>query len=315
VAHEVRLEYAADTSEQGHLTGAQVRLAWTPPAGVVPPAVRAAAELAGRCDAAVVVVRTYESEAMDRPHLRLPNGQEALIREVAQANPRTVVVLMTGGPVECASWKDEVPAIVQAWYAGQEQGNALASILLGDVAPSGKLPWTFPAAEDRTPIRTPEQYPGVDGVVAYSEGVFVGYRGYDELEIEPAFAFGHGLSYTTFDYTDLQVSGPSTTSGDVRVSFRVANVGERAGREVAQVYVGRLPTDVPTPLRQLAGFVSVELQPGDATVLEVVVPRQSLSYWDVVSGGWVTPSGTVEVHVGASSRDIRQSAALHLADG
>jgi beta-glucosidase len=314
-AHEIRIDYAADTPEQGHLTGAQIRLAWTPPAEVVPPTVRAAADLARRCDAAVVVVRTYETEAMDRPHLRLPNGQETLIREVASANPRTVVVLMTGGPVETASWKGEAAAVIQAWYAGQEQGNALAAVLFGDAAPSGKLPWTLPAAGDRTPITTVEQYPGVDGVVTYSEGVFVGYRGYDELEIEPAFPFGHGLSYTSFGYSDLQVSHPSTTAEDVQVSFRLANTGDRVGREVAQVYVGRLPADIPTPLRQLAGFVCVELQPGAEEQLEVTIPRQCLSYWDVAAGGWVTPAGAVEVHVGASSRDIRLSGVLQLTAG
>jgi beta-glucosidase len=314
-AHEIRIDYAADTPEQGHLTGAQIRLAWMPPAEVVLPTVQAAADLARRCDAAVVVVRTYETEAMDRPHLRLPNGQETLIREVAKANPRVVVVLMTGGPVETASWQGEAAAVIQAWYAGQEQGNALAAVLFGDAGPSGKLPWTLPAAGDRTPISTPEQYPGVGGVVSYSEGVFVGYRGYDELEIDPAFPFGHGLSYTSFGYTDLQVSNPSTTADDVQVSFRLANTGDRAGREVAQVYVGRLPADIPTPLRQLAGFVSVELQPGADEQLEVAIPRQCLSYWDVAAGGWVTPPGAVQVHVGASSRDIRLSGVLQLADG
>jgi beta-glucosidase len=169
----------------------------------------------------------------------------------------------------------------------------------------GKLPLTFPSAVDRTPLTSTEQYPGVEGVVRYSEGVSVGYRGYDELDLDVAYPFGHGLSYTTFDYADLEVSNASITAGEVQVTFRVTNSGAHAGREVAQVYLGRLPGQTPTPPRQLAGFVPVTLKPGEATRLEVSIPCRCFSYWDVTTDNWVTPPGSVEVHVGASSRDIR----------
>jgi beta-glucosidase len=158
---------------------------------------------------------------------------------------------------------------------------------------------------DRTPITSKEQYPGVEGVVQYSEGVFVGYRGYDELGIDVAYPFGHGLSYTKFDYADLEISDTSPRTGAIQVTFRVTNSGTRTGREVAQVYVGRLAGQTPTPPRQLAGFVPVTLKPGEATRLEVSISRRRLSYWDVTADDWVTPAGSVEVHVGASSRDIR----------
>ena len=159
------LEYRADSAEQNDQIGAQLRLGWRPPAGTVPPLVREAAELASQSDVAVVIARTYESEMMDRPDLGLPGDQELLIREVAAANPRTVVVLMSGGPVMTAGWDAGVPAVLEAWFAGQEQGDAIARVLFGDVNPSGKLPLTFPVDEAHTPVATPEQYPGVDGTV------------------------------------------------------------------------------------------------------------------------------------------------------
>ena len=308
----LRLEYAADTPAQGTNTGAQVRLGWTPPEGYQPAAAVAAAEVARGCDAAVVVVRSYESEALDRPDLRLPNGQDAMIEAVTAANPRTVVVIMSGAPVETGRWNPAPAAIVQAWYPGQEQGTALARVLCGDVDPAGRLPLTMPRDLDHTPITSPAQYPGVGGVATYSEGVLVGYRGYDAHDIEPDFPFGHGLSYTSFDYADVEVTATADPQFLAVVSFQVTNTGARDGTEVAQVYVGTLPTSVVTPPRQLAGFAKVVMRAGDRQRLTVPIRRQSVSFWDADTHAWATPSGHVQVYVGRSSRNLPLTATITL---
>lgn len=323
--HEVRVEYAADAAGISGNIGAQMRFGWEPPAAAIPPQVREAADLAGRSDVAVVVVRDYESEEMDRPDLRLPNEQDQLIRAVAAANPKTIAVVQTGAAV-AMPWLDDVGAVVQAWYGGQEQGNAIADILFGGVNPSGKLPLTFPHAADMTPIRTAAQYPGVMGIVEYSEDVFVGYRGYEHFGIEPLFPFGHGLSYTTFDYADLWVEIVGASTGDpsqagatdetgtaARIRFTLMNSGEVAGAEVAQVYVGRLPGEVATAPKQLAGFVKVALDPGQHQDIIIDLPRSAVSYWDSGRQGWTTPAGEIPVCVGSSSRDIRLEGTLEIA--
>jgi beta-glucosidase len=307
--YAVAVEYAADAPEQSFFKEAMLRFGWQPPADVVTPMVAEAVELARQADVAVVVARTFESEAMDRPHLRLPGGQDELIRAVKAANPRTVVVLMSATPVETASWEQGVPAVLEAWYAGQEQGDAVARVLIGDVTPSGKLPLTFPRADDQTPLSTPEQYPGVGGAVHYTEGVLVGYRGYDALGIAPQYPFGYGLSYTTFAYSDLSVT-PRACDGaqPLAVQFAVENTGDRAGIEIAQVYLG-LPYAAGEPPRRLAGWARVRLEPGERRVVAVIVdpqaPGRPLSTWDTTSGGWTAAHGEATVFVGASSRDLR----------
>jgi beta-glucosidase len=302
--YHLRLEYSANSAEQGFLTGAQVRLGWVPPEGVVDPAVRAAAARAAEAHVAIVVVRDYESEQADRPHLVLPGAQEALVRAVAAANPRTVVVVMTGAPTDMSGW-DDAAAIVQAWYPGQAQGAALADVLFGDVDPGGRLPLTLPAV---APITDAASYPGVGGRVVYPEGVFVGYRGLGSTDADPPlFPFGHGLSYTTFDYSDLEVR---PGAGDVAgvASVTVTNTGDRVGSDVVQAYVGELSAPVPTPLRQLAAFAKVRLRPGESTRVELPIPVRAVSYWDVETHEWAQATGDVDVSIGASSRDIRASA-------
>ena len=310
---DILLEYAADTAEQGFLTGAQVRLGWVPPDGLVPPDAAAAAGIAARCDAAVVIVRGYESEGADRPSLLLPNGQEELVRAVCAANPRTAVVLMTGSPVQTQGWDEEAGAVVQAWFPGQQQGTALARVLFGDADPGGRLPLTFPVSDGQVPLRGAAAYPGEGGQVTYDEGVFVGYRGYDSREIEPRFPFGYGLSYTSFSYSSLTVqelparlakSGEPTGDDVAEVAVTVGNTGDRGGWEVVQLYVGALPAPVPTPPRALAGFAKVWLEPDQARQVTLRVPRRSVSYWDTATGEWIMPVGTVGVYAGRSSRDL-----------
>ena len=309
--HKVRIDYVADHPSVGSLfgvVGGKVKFGWRHPSSAVPPAIRHAASLARDSDVAVVVVRDYESEEGDRPNLTLPNEQDQLIRAVAAANPRTVVVLNTGAPVRMP-WLSRVPAVVEAWYGGQEQGNAIAAVLFGDVNPSGKLPVTFPLNMEETPTPREVQYPGVNDMARYTEGIFVGYRGYDQLGLDPLFPFGHGLSYTTFRYEKLRVESLRIEKGGkhaaARVGFTVENTGAVRGSEVAQVYVGRLPATVATPPKQLAGFARVTLAPGERERVLVGVSRRSLSYWSTRTDSWLTPKGRIPIYVGSSSRDIR----------
>ena len=315
--HSLRVEYINDApgSSDG---GPAVKLAWTTPAGVVAPQARAAAELAADSDVAVVLARDYSSEGGDRPDLNLPNGQEELIRQVAAANPRTVVVLTSGAAVQTSEWEDGIPAILQAWYGGQEQGNAIARILFGDVNPSGRLPITIPVNEASTPVSTPAQYPGNGLDQSFSEGIFVGYRGYEQFDIEPQYAFGYGLSYTTYDYSRVRVrsDGPAAAAGDgYSVDVRVENTGDVAGTETVQVYAGPLPTDaVTTAPKSLAGWAKVDLNPGERKRVQVSLDPQSFSYWDVDADTWVTPEGAVPLYVGSSSADIRLTGELQAAE-
>jgi beta-glucosidase len=213
------------------------------------------------------------------------------------------VVLNSGYPV-VMPWLKDVRAVLDMWYPGQEGGVATANLLVGTAVPSGKLPVTFPARKADAPTATsPLRYPGVNGQEYYSEGIFVGYRWYDEKGITPLFPFGFGLSYTTFRYSHLEVI-PATHGHSPRVRFTVTNTGSRSGTEIAQVYVGRLPTTVPTPLKQLAGVARVTLAPGQSERVTVGIDPLSLSYWDAAQHRWVTPLGPVPVLVGSSSRAI-----------
>lgn len=202
----------------GAVIGSKVRLGWQHPEGAVPSAMQDAAMLARQSDVAVVVVRDLRNEHADLPSLTLSNEQDLLVRTVVAANPRTIVVVASGGPV-LMPWLEQVPAVLESWYGGQEQGNALADVLFGDVNPSGKLPITFPRSDHDTPVSEPSQYAVRDDFIAhFSEGLAVGYRGYDQFGIEPLFPFGYGLSYTSFAYDRLHVV-PETTedSGPIQV--------------------------------------------------------------------------------------------------
>ena len=295
--HDVRIEYVNDAPRATD-AGPQFKFGWRPPVGVIAPQAAAAAALARNAKVAIVVVRDYAGEGEDKQTLRLPNGQSELIRQVAAANPRTIVVMTTGSPMQTSDWESSVPAVLQAWYGGQEQGNAVASILFGDVNPSGKLPVTAPVDETKTPVSAPERFP-IDRLDSqFTEGIYVGYRGYEQFSIMPQYPFGHGLSYTTFDYSNLRITPKSVT-------MTLKNSGLVAGSEVVQVYAGTLPTPVPTALKSLAGFARVPLQPGQSQDVTIALDPQSLSYWDVSSKAWVAPKGNVPIMVGASSSDIR----------
>jgi beta-glucosidase len=273
--------------------------------------IAAAAAAAKSADVAVVMVGDDETEGKDRPNLSLSGNQDALVEAVAAANPRTVVVLKTGAPV-LMPWVNQVPAILEAWYPGEEDGNAVAAVLFGDADPSGKLPVTFPVAAGDVPASTPAQYPGVNGTATYSEGVFVGYRHYDEAGIAPLFPFGFGLSYTSFSFSHLSVRAEP---GDrVTVTAEVRNTGKRAGAEVAQLYVGDPSSAAaPEPPNQLQGFAKVELAPGQRTRVTFTLPAQAFSYWDSTAHAWRVAGGAYQIRVGDSSRDLPLTATVHLA--
>jgi beta-glucosidase len=287
----------------------QIRLAWITPqqrqANLA-----AAVAAAKRSRTAVVFAYMEGTEGVDQPTLTLPDEQDQLIEAVAAANPRTVVVLNSGYPV-LMPWVKDVRAILDMWYPGQEGGRATADLLVGAAVPGGKLPVTFPARESDAPTATSTlRYPGVNNQEYYSEGIFVGYRWYDQNNITPLFPFGYGLSYTTFAYSHLKTKSDGKTP---RVQFTVTNTGSRTGTEVAQVYVGRLPTSVPTPVKQLAGDARVTLRPGQSTRLTVTLDPRSLAYWDTGTQRWVTPGGHVTVLIGSSSRDIRLRGVIQVA--
>jgi len=288
-------------AEEADLEPFQLRLAWITPeqrAAAVEEAVRAAEE----ASAVVLFAHQEGTEGSDRPSLSLPGIQDELITRVAAANPRTVVVLNTGAPV-LMPWIDDVDAVLQVWYGGQEGGEAMAALLLGEANPRGKLPVSFPRTETGHATGIPERYPGIDGQVSYDEGVFVGYRWFDSEGVDPLFPFGHGLSYTTFAYSDLDVQ--QRNEGYV-VTFTLSNTGSVAGVEVPQLYLGPPPSPaVPLPPRALAGFQAVRLDPGQSREVSLEVDARALSYWSGDAGAWVLLQGSRPVYVGSSSRDIR----------
>jgi beta-glucosidase len=249
------------------------------------------------------VPASQESEGFDRDDIELPAAQLALADAVIAANPRTVVVLSNGGVVRLSGLADRVPAIVEGWLLGQAGGGAVADVLYGEVNPSGRLAETIPVRLGDSPAYL--DFPGEHSHVRYGEGLFVGYRWYDARELEVTYPFGHGLSYTTFEYSDAAVS--SDESG-LTVRVTVTNTGDRAGADVVQVYTSLPDSAVVRAPRELKGFAKVALEAGESREVAVHVRRDDLAYWDTRVDRWVVESGPYTVEVGASSRDIRATA-------
>ena len=269
-----------------------------------------AAALAKSSDVAVVMVGDNQTEGKDQSGIALSGNQDALVRAVAAANPRTIVVVKSGGPV-LMPWVGQVPAILEAWYPGEEDGAVVADLLFGKVNPSGKLPLTFPANPGDVPANTPAQYPGVNGTATFSEGVLVGYRHYDASNITPLFPFGFGLSYTSFRFSHLTVD--RDRHGNVTVTANVTNTGHRAGAEVAQLYVGDPSSSaVPEPPNQLQGFSKVWLNPGQTRRVSFTLNARSFSFWDTASSSWRVAGGTYHINVGDSSRSLPLTTTVHL---
>jgi beta-glucosidase len=281
--------------------------------------VERAVTAARQADVAIVVAglnhsRFLDDEGTDRTNLHLPYGQGELIRQVVEANPRTIVVLISGPAIEMDPWLDQVPAILQAGYPGMEGGTAIARVLFGDVNPSGKLTCTYPKQLLDSPAHALDTYPGTNGTLFYKEGLLVGYRWFDAKDIEPEFPFGFGLSYTTFEYSNLKlVPGADTNSPVVSAEFDIANTGARTGAEVAELYIHQQHPGLPRPLKELKGFKKISLKPGEKKTVSIPLDQRAFAYYDPAKTGWVSEAGDFKILVGSSSRDIRLQDSFHLA--
>ncbi|MFC9050534.1 glycoside hydrolase family 3 C-terminal domain-containing protein [Streptomyces anthocyanicus] len=292
-------------------TGRATVLVAAPPAPDVTASLAEAVRAAGAADAAVVVVGTTEhgeSEGYDRTDLALGATQDALVRAVATANPRTVAVVNSGGPVELP-WREQAGAVLLAWFPGQEGGGGLADVLFGHAEPGGRLPTTWPAVLADAPV-TRTRPDG--GRLDYDEGLHLGHRGWLRHHRTPAYWFGHGLGYTTWRYEELTVP-PVTRAGDgLTVRVRVRNTGARAGREVVQVYLARPASALDRPARWLAGYAAVRARPGETVTATVRVPARALRHWSVAEHAWRTEAGPCRVLAGRSAGDVPLAAEVEV---
>ncbi len=253
-----------------------------------------------------------DCEGNDRKSYNLPYEQDKTIEAIAAVNPNIAVVIVSGNAV-AMPWVGKVPSIVETWYSGTEAGNALASVLFGDVNPSGKLPFTFPVRLEDNGAHALGEHPGDHVNVRYNEGLFVGYRWTDKENLKPLFAFGHGLSYTTFEYGKPTIDKKEMTAdGTVTVSVPVKNTGDREGKEVVQLYISDKKSSLPRPVKELKGFEKVTLAPGEEKVVSFTINSEALSYFDDKKHEWVAEPGKFEALVGASSTDIKGKVAFEL---
>jgi len=252
--------------------------------------------LAQSVDVAICVMATSSGEGSDRPNLQLPGDQTALCTAVGKANAKTIAVVINPGAVLTPPWDSSVAAILAMFMPGQEEGNALADVIFGAVNPSGKLPVTFPNKDNEVGF-TQQQYPGVNLHANYSEKLQIGYRWYTSNNVKPAYPFGHGLSYTTFNYTNLVVSGRT-------ISATVTNSGTKTGAEVAQLYLG-FPSSAGEPPLQLRNYSKINLTAGQSQTVSWTLSDVDVSIWDANTHKWAVQSGSFQVSVGSSSADIR----------
>ena len=272
-------------------------------------AITDAVRVARNADIAIVCVGRngeWDTEGSDLPSIELPGRQNELVAAIAQANPNTVVVLQTGGPVEM-NWLGAVNALVQSWYPGQEAGNAIADVLTGAVEPSGRLPQTFPVrwADNPAHSQDREVYPGVEGKVRYEEGIFVGYRHYDRLGMTPLFPFGFGLGYTSFALADMTIDDARfEADGAVTVSARLTNTGAREGAAVVQLYVGDDEASDPRPVKELKGFDKVALKPGESRQVTLTLDARAFAFYRPQAHHWLVEAGSFTLRMGLSSADL-----------
>ena len=329
--HELVLECDATNKQWAH--GAQVGMQFVEQDDPV----RRAVELAAECDIALVVVGTtddWESEGHDRDTLELPGRQVELIRAVAAANQKTIVLVNTGAPVDM-SWANEVPSIMQIWFGGQEMGHAVVDVLLGEADPGGRLPTTIPERIEHTPAYG--NFPGEHGQVRYGEGVFIGYRWYEARHLPVRFPFGHGLSYTTFELGQPDCDDTEISSAQkVTIRIPVTNTGSRIGTEVVQVYVAPRNSSVQRPNKELKSFAKVNLKPGESTVVTIELSPRDFAFWnpgDVYrsvlrpqvtgesanialdqKGAWQIDQGLYDIHIGTSSVNIAHQFVINISD-
>lgn len=296
--YKIKLEYY----ENGG--GAIVKFGWRKPNDEL---IVDAINAAKNSDVAIIFAGTnanYESEGFDRKDLILPNEQDNFIKRIAELNPNTIVVLTTGSPVLLNDWINKVDGLIEAWFAGEQAGNAIAEILLGETNPSGKLPMTFPMKwEDCSAFNT---YKKEDGTTRYEDGIFVGYRHFEKNNIKPLFPFGFGLSYTTFKYDDLKLSSKQIAKNDkLIITLNVKNTGSVKGSEVVQFYVKDVQSSIDRPVKELKGFNKVSLNPGEEKNVEFTIDQKALSFFDPKLKDWNTESGEFEILIGSSSQDIK----------
>ncbi|MCU0342973.1 MAG: glycoside hydrolase family 3 C-terminal domain-containing protein [Ignavibacterium sp.] len=303
--YKIKLEYY----EKGG--GAIVKFGWRKPNDEL---IVEAINAAQNSDVAIVFAGTnynYESEGFDRKDLVLPNDQDELIKKVAEANKNTIVVLITGSPVLMNEWLANVDGLIEAWFGGEQAGNAIAEILLGETNPSGKLPITFPKRwEDCSAYNT---YMKEDGTTRYEDGIYVGYRHFDKNNIKPLFPFGFGLSYTTFEYKDLTTPNTFIHGNDlITLSAKIINTGKVAGQEIVQLYISDPVAAVDRPQKELKGLKKIFLNPGEEKIVNFTLDQKALSYFDPKTKKWTTESGDYEIMICSSSEDIKLVSTIHI---
>jgi beta-glucosidase len=291
--YKIKLEYYENRG------AAVVTIGWRlPDNNLMAEAIRIAKE----SDLALVFAGTTsndESEGSDRPDLELPNDQSQLIAEIIKVNKNTIVILNNGGPVLVNKWIDNVPALLETWFYGQEGGNAIADVLLGNYNPSGRLPFSWPRKwEDCSAYKT---YKAMDSTTYYDDGIYVGYRHYEKKHIEPQFPFGFGKSYTRFAYENLKIK----RGDNIKVSFTLINTGSIKGEETAQLYIRDVESSVDRPVKELKGFSKVLLEPGEKKLITLELTKDDLSFYDVKTKSWIAEPGEFEILVGSSSADIK----------
>ena len=254
----------------------------------------------------------YDAEDIDKPDMDMPFGQNELLAAVLKANPKTVVVLMGGGAIDMNSWLSQTPAVLQSWYPGLEGGNALAKILFGDINPSGKLPMTFPKKLADNPSYVLGEYPGDTTnslIVHYYDDIYVGYRYFDTYKITPQFAFGHGLSYSNYEYSNLKLSTNTTTA---TATFTVKNTGKYDGAEIAQLYVHQQKSMLPRPEKELKGFEKIQLAAGEQKTITIALDEDAFKYFNDAQNNWVMDGGSFDILVGTASDKIKLKGTIRL---
>jgi beta-glucosidase len=257
--------------------------------------------------------RDYETEASDRADLELPFGQVELINKVLEVNPNAIVVMIAGAPFDINMIKQKSSALVWSWFNGSEGGNALADVLLGNINPSGKLPWTMPKTLNDSPAHATNSFPG-NQTVSYDEGILVGYRWFDTKNIEPLYPFGYGLSYTTFDIKNVHANKTDAYSEDdtIYISVDIENTGNKNGKEVVQLYSTKTNSEVERAAQELKGFEKVMVRAGQTVTVVIAVPVKELAYYHVEKKSWVVESGAYTFKIGSSSRDIKQEITINV---
>jgi len=252
----------------------------------------------------------YDAEDIDKPDMNMPFGQDELIKAVVMANPNTIVVLVGGSGVNMSQWVDQTKGIIAAWYGGMEGGNALAEVVFGMVNPSAKLPVTFAKQLEDVPAHKLGDYPGKNGVTVYNDDIFVGYRYHDTYKVEPQFAFGHGLSYTDFSYTNLKLT--KAAGNIVTATFIITNTGKVAGGEVAQLYVHKNSSSIKRADKELKGFQKLFLKPGESKTVSITLTKSSFQYFNETKNDWAVEEGAYEIQVGGSSKEIKLKASINI---